>query len=188
MKQMTMLVVLFGACNGGSSAGGDEKVAKPVEPAVVAAPTPTPTLTPTPTPTPAKVDLRSVPWAEQDFHCDDTRCTKKVQQVVYGDVEGDGVDEAVVVVIGTGEYDQDEAAHLFGVRDGKLVWLGRLLGDENGPPEYAPKVTEAVLGGGKIQLTWRVQLWGHFDDPSEAVGTMVETFVLRNGRAVRATS
>ncbi len=129
-------------------------------------------------------DVHAVPWPKQGYRCG-ASCTAKLTKVIYGDVEGDGRDEAVVVLTGgfeTGAKDgTDQTAHLYGVRDGKVAWLGRIQGSGREHPEYAPEFIKVKLGKGRIRITWRFRLWGNFDDGNDEE-VAVETYQLVDGQ------
>jgi tetratricopeptide (TPR) repeat protein len=127
--------------------------------------------------------VREVPWPAQGYRCGDD-CTAKVLKTIYGDLDGDGADEAVVVVEGAFDIPGDQTAHLYGVRAGKVAWLGRVHTGGREHPEYAPQFIKAAIGGGKLDITWKYELWGNCDDPDDCRETVTETYRLAGGRAV----
>jgi hypothetical protein len=131
----------------------------------------------------AHADVRSVPWPQLRYGCGDG-CRATVHKVVYGDVEGDGVEEAVVVVQGAVESADDHTANLYGVRAGAVTWLGRVHEGGRLHPEYAPRFVKAVLGGGSVRITWTYQLWGNFDDPADGTETTTETYRIEGDHVV----
>lgn len=127
--------------------------------------------------------VRDVPWSSLAYACGD-RCTAKLHKVIYGDVEGDGTEEAIVVVQGAFDLESDHTAHLYGVRASEVAWLGRIHTGGREHPEYAPRFQSASLGDGAIKITWNYQLWGHCDDPDDCADTVTETYKLASGQVV----
>lgn len=127
--------------------------------------------------------VRDVPW-ETTVHGCGAGCKATVLKVVYGDVDGDANDEALVVLEGPFDAPSDHNGHLYGVRDGKVVHLGRARSGGNEHPEYAPRFVDAKLGAGAARVTWTWQLWGNCDDePDLCKETVVETYKLVDGKA-----
>jgi len=91
----------------------------------------------------------------------------------------------VVTTTGLGASNDDETANLYGVRDGKVVWLGRVQECGFRHPDYAPSFVAVTLGGGTLRITWRYHLWGTFEEPDTDLETSIETFALRAGRVER---
>ncbi len=128
--------------------------------------------------------VRAVPWESQAYACG-PGCTAKVHKVVFGDLEGDGSEEAVVILEGPFDGAGDHNGHLYGVRGGKVVHLGRVRSGGNEHPEYAPRFVDARLGGGAVRATWSWQLWGNCDDdPDLCSETATELYKLEGGKLV----
>lgn len=127
--------------------------------------------------------VRDVPWPSLAYACGEP-CTAKLHKVIYGDVEGDGTEEAIVVVQGAFGLDSDHTAHLYGVRANEVAWLGRIHTGGREHPEYAPRFQNATLANGAVQITWHFQLWGNCDDPDDCADTVTETYKLAGGKVV----
>lgn len=132
----------------------------------------------------AYAKVRDVAWDKQVHACG-AGCKAAVHKVVYGDIDGDGAEEALVVLEGPFDAPSDHNGHLYGVVGGKVVHLGRARSGGNEHPEYAPRFVDARLGGGAAKVTWTWQLWGNCDDdPDLCKETVVETYKLAGGKAV----